>query len=71
MAQFVLTLKDTMNISGIVDFFKELRTQYTRYTTYKSTYRELSRLSDKELRDIGINRGMIRGIAMEVYTDAR
>ena len=32
---------------------------------YRKTYDELSRLSDKELRDIGISRGMIHSIALE------
>lgn len=37
----------------------------------QQTIRELHALSDKELNDIGINRGMIRSIAMESYFDNR
>jgi uncharacterized protein YjiS (DUF1127 family) len=32
---------------------------------FKKTYEELSRLSSKELQDIGINRSMITSIAAE------
>ena len=42
-----------------------------RNKIYRETYSELSRLTDKELNDIGISRGMIHSIAMEAYFDGR
>jgi uncharacterized protein YjiS (DUF1127 family) len=42
-----------------------------RWMLQQQTIRELHALSDKELNDIGINRGMIRSIAMEGYFDNR
>ena len=41
------------------------------YKVYRQTYNELNILSDSELNDIGINRGMIHSIAMEAYFDSR
>jgi len=41
------------------------------YKVYRQTYNELNKLSEKELNDIGINRGMIHSIAMEAYFDSR
>lgn len=36
---------------------------------YRETYRELSMLSDRDLADIGISRGMIEQVAFDhVYT---
>jgi uncharacterized protein YjiS (DUF1127 family) len=36
---------------------------------YRRTYNELSKLSDKELYDIGLHRGMIHSVAMEAILD--
>jgi uncharacterized protein YjiS (DUF1127 family) len=36
---------------------------------YKKTINELNALSDKELQDIGISRGMIGGIARDTYDE--
>lgn len=43
-----------------------------RRAAYKTTYNELSALSDRDLIDLGIHRGMIHEIAYEamVYTHA-
>jgi uncharacterized protein YjiS (DUF1127 family) len=38
------------------------------YYLYKKTYNELTRLSDYELRDIGISRTMIHSIAVATPT---
>jgi uncharacterized protein YjiS (DUF1127 family) len=69
MTQLVSTLNGWFDLSGIQNFFKSLWISYKSYNAYKQTINELSRLSNKELNDIGINRGMIRSIAMEVYFD--
>jgi uncharacterized protein YjiS (DUF1127 family) len=49
--------------------FKGIMKSYTAYKKYNQTVNELSSLSDKELSDIGIHRGMIRSIANEIYLD--
>jgi uncharacterized protein YjiS (DUF1127 family) len=55
----------------ILDTFRDLKSMIIRHKAYKQTYRELSGLTDRELNDIGLNRGMIKSIAMEAYLDAR
>jgi uncharacterized protein YjiS (DUF1127 family) len=38
---------------------------YSQYKSYTTTIRELNKLSDRELADIGLNRSSIVGIAIE------
>lgn len=64
-------LIDTISNVHSFEFFNTVKKYFERRKAYKSTLHELNRLSDAELRDIGINRGMIQSIAMEVYYDAR
>lgn len=64
-------LIDTISNAHSFEFFNRVKKYFERRKAYKSTFRELNRLTDAELRDIGINRGMIQSIAMEVYYDAR
>lgn len=42
-----------------------IKTKIARRRVMKATIRDLNALSDHELNDIGIYRGMIRGIAMQ------
>ena len=74
-------------VTGIKDFFVKLfvalqesrmrsamvyvRNEMLKHKHYRDTYNQLSKLSDKELRDIGIGRGEIHSIAMEAYLDNR
>jgi uncharacterized protein YjiS (DUF1127 family) len=48
--------KTMMNVTSLT---KRLR----RWSRYRATVRELSQLSDRDLNDLGINRGEIRYIA--------
>lgn len=50
-------------------WFYTLKKKYNQNKRYNDTVNELSRLSDAELKDIGIHRGMIRCIAAEVYDE--
>ena len=71
MTQLVMTLAETLHIAEAVyavtkrvtAFFENLE----RSREINSTIKELSKLSDAELADIGISRGMIRSVAMESY----
>lgn len=45
--------------------FRDLYEQYHRYKQYRETYNALNRLSDHELKDIGLSRGMIKRTALE------
>lgn len=55
----------------VVDYFKNIARNIQREQEIRKTIRELNQLSDQELRDIGISRGMIHSIAMESYYDNR
>lgn len=41
-----------------------LSTRLANYRTYRATLAELSALSDHELTDVGLSRGMIREVAL-------
>lgn len=57
--------------SMIAGFFKELGAEYKKARAASETIKELNKLTDKELKDIGITRGDIHSIAMEAYYDNR
>lgn len=71
MQHTVLAITDWMNLSFIFDIFKEVKTRFTRYRIYRETVKSLSKLTDKELQDLGISRWDIDAIAMEAYYDNR
>ena len=48
---------------------RRVQAELRKYKSYRETYDQLSQLTDKELNDIGISRGMIHSVAMEAYTD--
>ena len=50
-------------ISGLVDIVKQLKASYKLSVEIRQTIKELIRLSDKELTDIGIFRGDIYSVA--------
>jgi len=49
--------------NGFSGVFGAMSQRYTRYKTYRTTLDELESLSDRDLADLGIARGMIRAIA--------
>ena len=55
-----------MQLTHMWSQFCELR---AKRRLYNQTVRELDSLTDRELKDLGITRGMIRSIAMESYYD--
>ena len=65
MAQYVLVATSWLNIEGVMSFFRELKRSYDRNSEIRTTVKELSKLSDRELNDIGIARGDIYSIARE------
>jgi uncharacterized protein YjiS (DUF1127 family) len=68
-----------MNISTIAgvnspifntpSFLSRLAFKYKAWKGARETVKELSSLSDRELADIGLHRGAIKGIAQEYYDD--
>ncbi|WP_168797835.1 DUF1127 domain-containing protein [Aliishimia ponticola] len=51
--------------SAVMRLFGEAKKAYARQAAYSRTYRELSEMSDHELDDIGLTRGMIHDIAFQ------
>jgi uncharacterized protein YjiS (DUF1127 family) len=65
MTHYVLTASSWLQdaIEGFNDLRRSMKLRAERKASYKKTYKELSRLTDFELNDIGICRGDIRNIA--------
>tara|TARA_B110000967_G_scaffold116502_1_gene119232 strand:- start:106 stop:363 length:258 start_codon:yes stop_codon:yes gene_type:complete len=58
-------------IEGLVDWVKEVKHNRARKASIQLTKRELSKLSNYELKDIGIGRSDITSIANGTFHDAR
>ena len=69
MTQYVLAASEWLNFSGLFDWFRSVRRKLAHQSKVNATIKELSQLSDAELRDIGIHRGDIYAIAHEAYLD--
>jgi uncharacterized protein YjiS (DUF1127 family) len=52
-------------------FLKELATEYKKARQAAETIKELNKLSNAELRDIGISRGEIHDIAIKTHYGER
>lgn len=65
MTQYVLAAANWLDFRGVVDFFRKINRSLERRAQINSTIKELSKLSDRELNDIGISRGDIWSIAHE------
>ena len=65
MTHYVLTASSWLQdaIEGFSDLRKSLKLRAEHRASYKKTYKELSKLTDFELADIGICRGDIKNIA--------
>jgi uncharacterized protein YjiS (DUF1127 family) len=65
MAHYVLTASSWIQdaIEGFSDLRRSMKLRATRNASYRNTIKELSKLNDYELNDIGICRGDIRNIA--------
>ena len=55
----------------ILNLLDDIAKRRERRRVYQKTLDELNQLSDRELSDIGIHRGLIRSIAMQAYSDTR
>ena len=52
-------------VNTIANILERNRERMELNRRYRTTYRELSMLNDRDLADIGINRGMIEQIAFD------
>lgn len=52
-------------MSGFAGIMENFRLMRARRREYNRTFMELSRLSERELNDIGLTRGDVRRVALE------
>lgn len=52
-------------VSRLADFFTTARAEYRNWRLYRYTLAELRGLSTRELSDLGMNKSMIRRVALE------
>mgnify|MGYP000048937919 FL=1 len=73
MNQLILTQANFLQkaISGLFDLFKDIRTSRKEISEAKQTIRELNKLSDADLTDIGLCRGDIWNVAHHKHDDIR
>ena len=67
MTQLVSTVTTLFDFTWIKTRVKNYFDYLNRNREINTTIKELNQLSDSELADIGISRGMIRSVAMEAY----
>ena len=63
-------MADTLSAAIVTPGFftrmvNRLEERFTQYAAYRKCVAELSALSDRELRDLGLHRSMIRSLAYE------
>ena len=71
MSQAILTAHGflTQGVEGFIDFMKSVNENRIQRKAIRMTEKELAKLSNAELDDIGISRGDIRHIAQKHYKD--
>lgn len=63
VTQMVLTAASFLNLSFIVDIYMNVMKRWSDRREIKRTIKELNKLTDKDLADIGICRGEIYSVA--------
>jgi uncharacterized protein YjiS (DUF1127 family) len=56
---------DAAIADGVSNAVKNVRERFEQYQVYRTTLRELSALSGRELADLGMHRSQIRSIALD------
>ena len=65
MTQAIIAASNALHITAILDFFRDLKRSWDHRAKVNATIKELSKLSDRELNDIGLARGDIWAVAHE------
>jgi len=65
------TVSSFFDLTFVSEFIRSKGIELKKRSIARKTYNELNKLTDKELKDIGISRGSIRAIAEEVFYDDR
>lgn len=64
----VLTAAGFLNLSFIVDIYMNVMKRWSDRREVRRTIKELSRLNDRDLRDLGISRGEIYSVATGTWS---
>ena len=70
MTSLIMTA-DKIGLHSLAEWFKKIARELEQARAVRSTIKELSKLTDRELNDIGISRGDIYAIAHEDTDYAR
>ena len=70
MTALIMTA-DKIGLPGVANWFKNLINKIQAKRLKRTTYAELSALSNRELQDLGIGRSDIRSIAKGTFDDNR
>ena len=65
----MMNTANTFGMTSLAGWFKKLNAKLSHQSKVRATIKELNRLSNAELRDIGITRGDIYAIANESHFD--
>jgi len=65
MTQAIIAASNALHISAVLDFFRDLNRKLENRSRINATIKELNKLSDRELNDIGLARGDIWAVAHE------
>jgi uncharacterized protein YjiS (DUF1127 family) len=65
MTQAIIAAGNALHIAAVLDFFRDLKRSWNHRAKVNATIKELSKLSDRELNDIGLARGDIWAVAHE------
>lgn len=68
MAHFAGTHTNSFServLAGVSTFAQMVADRFAHYRTYHTSVAELRKLSDRDLNDLGLNRSMIKSVALE------
>lgn len=67
MTALVANTFNLVGITSMANWFNKLNARLEQRRKINKTIQELQALTDRELSDIGISRGMIKSVAHETY----
>lgn len=71
LSNFFKSIYDAIIESKMRSAHQHIKKEMMKRKLYRETHNELSKLTEKELNDIGLTRGEIHSVAMEAYLDNR
>ncbi|WP_420005764.1 DUF1127 domain-containing protein [Arenibacterium sp. LLYu02] len=60
-----ITTEKSFAAGSLAQMTQSIRAKYAQYRLYRETLSELNALSGRELADLGLNRSMLKRIALE------